>query len=63
MYILFFCIFLLVSLLFYPLVEGYSNISENIGNHLSAYFYDYTISILEKRDFEISEKRAKALSH
>ena len=63
MYILFFCIFLLVCLILYPLAEGYSNISENIGNHLAAYFYNYTLSILEKRDFEYSKTESDFLKY
>jgi hypothetical protein len=32
--------------------ENFENISEDIGNYLSRYFYNYAISISEQKDFE-----------
>jgi hypothetical protein len=42
-FIIFLCIFVYI--------ENYENIDVDIGNHICRYFYHYSLSILEKKDF------------
>ncbi len=66
MYLIILSIFLILAIVFYKkldITEGFENIPETIGNYLSAYVYNYSISICEEKDFYYKKSESDFLKY
>ena len=64
MYILFCILLLILTIIMKPKwIESFENISEDVGNYMSKYFYHYAVSICKQEDFVFEYNPNVILKH